>query len=430
MKIHIKNFGTIKNAEVCIGGLTVIAGENDTGKSTVGKILFSLVKAFNKIEDDLLEDKHSKIMNAVETIYFAIRKSIPLSAESDIKRIFFPPRFFDHILIHGEEAIYERLAFLKNLHNERGIEDSLFNFSVEKIDNIRNYLNENDDPAKAKISAVRKAFYSEFRGDIVNKLSNENAKIDINDGATSILSMEWSKSELIKFDLNDEFSYDDSTYFDSSVVLQFHHFIQSAKTLFDVGHARNNGLMVPLHVKDLSRKLNESMYTIDLKGQNDIFKTEDSDSIYGGDFYYDRDSKQFLLSRNGLKYASSNVASGIKNLGVFDMLVHGGHINNKTLTIIDEPEVNLHPDWQVKYAKSIALLARTGANIIVTTHSPYIIEALHLYSEKFEMSPSFYQTNKVPNGVEFDNVTDDLSKVIDKLSRPLENLHMEVDDDF
>ncbi|MBE0357904.1 AAA family ATPase [Pseudoalteromonas aliena] len=428
MKIHIKNFGTIKNAEVCIGGLTVIAGENDTGKSTIGKILFSLVKAFNKIEDDLLEDKHSKIMNVVETIYFTIRKSIPLSAESDIKRTFFPPTFFEHILIHGEEAIYDRQSFLKILYSEGRIENSLFNFSLKQMAIIRSYLNESNDPAKAKIGAVRKAFYSEFRGDIVNKLTDENAKIEINDGATLILSMEWSKSELIKFDVNDDFSYDDSTYFDSSVVLQFHHFIQGAKTLFDVGHSRNNGLMVPLHVKDLSRKLNESMYTIDLKEQN--INGADSDSIYGGDFYYDRDSKQFLLSRNGLKYASSNVASGIKNLGVFDMLVHGGHINNKTLTIIDEPEVNLHPDWQVKYAKSIALLAQTGANIIVTTHSPYIIEALHLYSEKFEISPSFYQTNKVPNGVEFDDVTDELSKVIDKLSRPLEDLHREVDYDF
>lgn len=41
MEVSVKNFGTISSADVHIGGLTVITGENDTGKSTIGKILFS-----------------------------------------------------------------------------------------------------------------------------------------------------------------------------------------------------------------------------------------------------------------------------------------------------------------------------------------------------------------------------------------------------
>ncbi|MBE9563561.1 MAG: AAA family ATPase, partial [Proteobacteria bacterium] len=38
--LNIKNVGLIKEASIKINGLTVIAGENDTGKSTVGKSLF------------------------------------------------------------------------------------------------------------------------------------------------------------------------------------------------------------------------------------------------------------------------------------------------------------------------------------------------------------------------------------------------------
>ena len=41
----IKNIGLLQNVEVKISGLTVIAGENDTGKSTIGKVLFALIKA-------------------------------------------------------------------------------------------------------------------------------------------------------------------------------------------------------------------------------------------------------------------------------------------------------------------------------------------------------------------------------------------------
>ncbi|WP_187646864.1 hypothetical protein [Nitrosophilus labii] len=45
MIFTIKNILAIKEANIKINGLTVIAGENDSGKSTVGKTLFALIKS-------------------------------------------------------------------------------------------------------------------------------------------------------------------------------------------------------------------------------------------------------------------------------------------------------------------------------------------------------------------------------------------------
>ena len=42
MRIKISNIGKIKEADVTINGITVIAGENNTGKSTVGKALYAI----------------------------------------------------------------------------------------------------------------------------------------------------------------------------------------------------------------------------------------------------------------------------------------------------------------------------------------------------------------------------------------------------
>ncbi|XUP89179.1 AAA family ATPase [Campylobacter coli] len=49
-KLYLENIGIIKEANINLEGLSVIAGENDTGKSTVGKILMALIKTHNMSE--------------------------------------------------------------------------------------------------------------------------------------------------------------------------------------------------------------------------------------------------------------------------------------------------------------------------------------------------------------------------------------------
>ncbi|HVB20633.1 MAG TPA: AAA family ATPase [Ktedonobacteraceae bacterium] len=46
------------------------------------------------------------------------------------------------------------------------------------------------------------------------------------------------------------------------------------------------------------------------------------------------------------------------------------------LLIIDEPEMNLHPEAQVKMMEFLVMLINADLNVLVTTHSPYIIDHL------------------------------------------------------
>ncbi len=46
------------------------------------------------------------------------------------------------------------------------------------------------------------------------------------------------------------------------------------------------------------------------------------------------------------------------------------------LLIIDEPEMNLHPEAQAKMIEFLAMLINAGLNIIITTHSPYVTDHL------------------------------------------------------
>ena len=61
MKLKIKNFAKIKEADVVIDGITVIAGENNTGKSTVGKILFSLFNSLSNVDEKVFEERLKEI---------------------------------------------------------------------------------------------------------------------------------------------------------------------------------------------------------------------------------------------------------------------------------------------------------------------------------------------------------------------------------
>ena len=57
MKLTINNIGKLKNAEVVIDGITVITGENDTGKSTVGKVLWSVFNSFYKVYEQIEKER-------------------------------------------------------------------------------------------------------------------------------------------------------------------------------------------------------------------------------------------------------------------------------------------------------------------------------------------------------------------------------------
>ena len=74
MKIELTNIGMLESATVKLNGLTIIAGENDTGKSTVGKILFCIIKAIGRYDEDFQESKKHKISEILERLFFYSRK--------------------------------------------------------------------------------------------------------------------------------------------------------------------------------------------------------------------------------------------------------------------------------------------------------------------------------------------------------------------
>lgn len=72
-------------------------------------------------------------------------------------------------------------------------------------------------------------------------------------------------------------------------------------------------------------------------------------------------------------HLSSSIVKTMASLVIY--LRHIARIGD--VLIIDEPEMNFHPDVQVVLARIFAILATRGLRIVVSTHSDYIIRELN-----------------------------------------------------
>lgn len=93
--------------------------------------------------------------------------------------------------------------------------------------------------------------------------------------------------------------------------------------------------------------------------------------------------------RNNQEITIDELSSGEKQIiyrGSF-LLQHKGILDNP-IVFIDEPEISLHPDWQIKvldYYKNILtnpLTNQLEAQLFVVTHSPFILHNINLDTDK------------------------------------------------
>ncbi len=318
MQLQLRNIGMIKEATVKIDGLTVIAGENDTGKSTVGKALFMVLKAtLSKRKAGTKGGPHSIILSLREKLF---KNQIEEGAS---------------ICLKYEEGDF-KVSFMQK--------------GIVKISPGPNYYKLHDDPIYVETPLVWN--FADFFRDVAQVESEIGVALEY--------------PYLMK-DLN------------------FKLHIKSAHTEQEVG------------IEETLRAL--------MKGE---FKKDDSDRYY----FYRYDEKIELV----------NTATGIKTFGILQVLSCNRWLNKDTVLILDEPEVHLHPKWQLEMAKIIVTLVKNGVKIIVNSHSPYMIEALKRYSdfEKIEERTHFYLAEGGSIKQENNNNAETLEKIFETLSEPFE----------
>ena len=82
-----------------------------------------------------------------------------------------------------------------------------------------------------------------------------------------------------------------------------------------------------------------------------------------------------VLVKKGLEIDIYNASSSIKQLAPL-LLYLRYRASKGDFLVIDEPEMNLHPESQAKLLEALSILVNLGVRILLTTHSPYVMAHL------------------------------------------------------
>ena len=417
MELKITNVGKISLAEIEIKGLTIIAGPNATGKSTVSRSLFAMFHSFSKISEKIiLEQKHT-----IQKLFFSSNKYFEFMLTCQLQ-----PRELAKILA-GD---VDKNRINKTLHNSNPTLES--SELVEELsDDIIKINSTSEELLHREI--VSEIFIDEFNSHITNVRSNSKSEIElkIKDSKNKVVFD--SNNELVAIEVGKDLSYE-VVYIDDPFIINSYNLSQDRwqRALYgDVGEKVSN------HRSSLKSQYKnaENLTLVDkanLKEKLNVIYKKINDTL-GADMALFEDSKSSVESHSSSDRLSvDSLSSGMKTFYLIKRLIDNGSIVQNTTLILDEPEVHLHPDWQVSLAEIIVLLQKEmELHILINTHSPYFLRAIEVYSQKYAIAPfvKYYLSYNEEDVSKIKDVTLDISKIYKVLSKPLQRIEDEAYND-
>ena len=193
-----------------------------------------------------------------------------------------------------------------------------------------------------------------------------------------------------------------------------------------------DNMKMPHHFKALFDKFRyKSERDVD-EDLNSKFSSKITDLIHGRFEYMEDDldynGEGFKFERDNVSFSMKTSSSGLKQIGSIQMLINNNQLARNDFLIIDEPEVNLHPEWQVRLAELLVILVHDlNVTVYVNSHSPHFIEAIEVLSVKYGLRDEtrFYMTSFVEEFNKYDFVELDYSN-LRELYRNLGNPYNEI----
>lgn len=410
MKISLTNIGKVKKASIEINGITVIAGENNTGKSTIGKALWSIFNSFYNIENeikkekkDIISSKISKFLNMeYPAIYHEMRRSFRASSIAT-KILIVSERNLPEEMLKNNIRMILINTFMKD-GNALEIPSKLINDIYEILNLEDNYIIKNH---------FQNILLSEFNGQVNNLCNQEEGTIELiikNKKISAKLS-----AQKITFLSNDDFFnlYTRAIYIDDPSIID----------KFSLFHFKKN------HQSELERLISKEAPKNIL--ENALFEkkveqiNQKLEEIFKNEISFNFEEKTVRLKNTAEEMNIKNLSTGLKTFAILKNLIQNGALEINGTLILDEPEIHLHPEWQLIFAEIIVLLHKNlDLHILLTTHSPYFLRAIQVFSSKHEMADkcNYYLAENIKDMSIIKDATSELELMFQKLAKPFQKL--------
>lgn len=440
MKLTIENIGNVKHAEIEINGISVIAGQNGTGKSTISRSLFSIFSANYDVIKKISNDRTRAINDFLEDYLSDIEMNRKNNSEIGIVRGIIPSFLYEeltkiiseNLLIflnknyseHNNESLKKSVIESINEFNKRN--SKYFVLNVEDLDlnvlseNVKEILSQSDQSIFNQILTDHLTdefhnqinnIYNPLTGIISLRIKNEQINVEVNKNRATADKLINFKTDVVYIDdaaaiVENLFSNKFSNKFLNKFLNKFNSKLDHNTHLMEqLGDERNNTYTLRAKITD---RLNLVFNEI-----NHILKTDSVNSSED-----EEDEKKLNII---------NYSSGMKTFYLIKSLLENGVIRENGTLILDEPEVHLHPEWQLKFAEIIVLLQKEfGLHILINSHSPYLVEAIDIFSKKNDTNDSvkYYLAKDY-----IEDVTDTIDKIYEQMYVPLNRLE-ELAEDF
>ena len=434
MKLSFENIGKVAKAEIEIDLITVIAGANDTGKSTAGKILYSIYTALHELKPEkLLGNKVKSLINDEKFIANLMGESYFNFGKDHFGISFFYERLtgIDDLTYISIENRFNKLAkdwiiklqeYIKNEQLPELTKDKI-NMTCE---NMFLKINAESNSKKIWLSSIQEILLIEFSDALTTELcENPSSKIYLKEDTGDEMKFEFLGNE-IDYTLSNverKRDYAQPFYVDNPFILDE---LNNPRSNVSEGSFKHNDKIISAIENPLAQNHFEKM--LENQEIRDIL-----DSVLEGRIF--KKGKRYRYQTNKMlnPVDIESLSTGMKSFAILKMLFDSRQLE---FVILDEPEIHLHPEWKLKYAEFVVLLAsKRPIQIVITTHSPYFIEAIELYSKKYGIGKyvRYYNALNYENGMsEFFDVTEKLEVLYESMSEPfqiLEELRDELDEE-
>ena len=413
--------------------MTVIAGNNDSGKSTVGKLLFSVIKSLSNA-DRLSSQSQDRIMRVNSALLYAYVTHAEKESGEKIKGVILPSTSTAFLKDAESFANDKRwVSQLKRKLEKINIVPQQRAKIIRSIDQLVQLATESSNSEKMLERAFQSIIGAEFLNSICT-YNTEMSEICFSEGQGKDITIQIKENKVTEFKCKTETFVKDATLVESPLYIHLIDILASAQTLgehhyFNVAGIGKDVLrpLINYHIKDMAQKLDAFRFSLPDNVYSPFIQKAQTltDNITGGHFYFDNAKQNMYWKKGEQNYAPVNVASGIKAFGVLQMLLETQALDESKILIWDEPENHLHPEWQIKFASVLVELAKAGIPILISSHSPYFIQAVRYFADKLSMNDfvNYYLAEETEDELcVLEDVTDDLNRIFMKLAQPMNEI--------